>query len=155
MPIVDFQLGGTLKFTIENARPICMVTLRYDGFTLTARGDDMAYTLPNDKMVAIKVSYVDSKGHPATVDGPVQWASSNTNVATVEVDSQDSQQAKIFPGDEVGQVQITAGADADLGVGVTTLITTMDLTVVGGQAVAGIIEPVGPPQPIAPHVEPR
>ena len=89
------------------------------------------YTLPNDKRVDVKVEYQDAKGNAATVDGDVVWSSSDTNVAT------------ITPGDALGQVQITATADADLGDGVVEIICTMDVTVVGGQAVIGVISPVG------------
>lgn len=53
MTTVEFQLGGTLKFIVEQpvTRAGCFVTLRYDGLTVTARGDNMAYKLPNDKTI--------------------------------------------------------------------------------------------------------
>ena len=101
------------------------------------------YTLPNDKRVDVKVEYQDAKGNAATVDGDVVWSSSDTNVADVEVHDNDSTLATITPGDALGQVQITATADADLGDGVVEIICTMDVTVVGGQAVIGVISPVG------------
>jgi hypothetical protein len=54
----------------------------------------------------------------------------------------------------LGTAQVVATADVDLGAGVQSLITTMDITVVAGQAVAGTISPTGPAEPIAPHPAP-
>lgn len=94
------------------------------------------------------MSYVDAKGNPAMIDGDVVWDSSDENIASVEMDSGDSTIANVIPGDAIGQVQVSATVDADLGSGTTELITTMDVEVVSGQAVAGTITPVGEPQPI-------
>jgi len=102
----------------------------------------MAYTLPNDKQVTVQVTYEDAKGNPATVDGEVTWASSDEDIATVEVDDTDSTKAVITPGDTLGNSQITATADADLGAGVREIICTMDLTTVAGEAVVGRISPL-------------
>jgi hypothetical protein len=147
---VEFQLGGTLKFLVDEpaSRPGARITIRYDGLTLTAWGDGMAYKLPNDKMIAVQVAYVDSKGNPAMVDGDVSWDTSDANIAIVESNAGDSTQAVVTPVGPIGQVQITATADADLGSGVREIITTMDVEIVAGEAVAGTITPVGEPQPI-------
>ena len=107
----------------------------------------MAYKLPNDHAIQLKVSYYDAKGNPAAVDGDVAWDSSNADVARVTVGS-DSTTCTVYPGDQLGQAQISATADADLGEGVTELITTGDIEVVAGQAVSGTIEPVGDPIPM-------
>lgn len=115
----------------------------------------MAYTLPNDKVIGIKVSYVDSKGNPASIDGDVTWDTSDPATATIETDVGDSAQAKVVPSGAIGQVQVTATVDADLGEGVRELITTMDVEIVAGEAVAGTISPVGEPQPIAPTATPQ
>jgi hypothetical protein len=150
MTTVTFKLGGTLVFDSDEpaARPGSIVTLRYDGFTVSAKGEAMAYNLPNDKFVEVRVAYVDAKGNPATVDGPVTWDTSDPNIASVAVDQGDTQQARVTPTNALGNVQITATADADLGAGVTSIITLMDVTIIAGQAVAGTISPVGEPQPI-------
>jgi hypothetical protein len=148
MKAAELQIAGTLKLLFNDvSEGGCIVTLTYDRFSVTARGEDMAYTLPGDKQVEVKVSYVDANGNPAAVDGEVSWESSDTDIADVEVDASDSTHATIVPGTKVGQAQISANADADLGAGIRNLITTMDLTVVGGEAVAGTIEPVGAPTP--------
>ena len=126
---------------------VCQVTATVDGFSVTGEGD-MVYKLPDDKMIHVKVTYVDAKGREAEVDGDVTWASSDETIAKVEVDPSDSKQAKISAADQLGQAQVTATADADIGDGVQELICTMDVEVVGGQAVAGVITPVGEPEPI-------
>jgi hypothetical protein len=124
-----------------------LVTLTYDQFTVTAKGDVM-FTLPDDKKVAVKVSYADARGKPAKVDGAVMWSSSDDTIATVVVDPADSTKATVSAADNLGQAQITAKADADLGAGTRELLTLLDVEVVGGEAVKGTIEPVGAPVPV-------
>ena len=108
----------------------------------------MAYVLPNDHAVQLKVSYYDAKGNPAQVDGAVDWASSDETIARVTVDGDDSTRCMVYPVDQLGQAQISATADADLGEGVTEIITTGNIEVVAGQAVSGTIAPVGDPIPL-------
>jgi hypothetical protein len=150
---VAFKLGGTLEIFTEPNQAGCFVTLRYRDFTITARGNDMAYTLPADMLINVQVAYVDTHGNPAKVDGDVSWASSNDSIATVAADSGDSTIARVTAAGTLGQAQITATADADIGDGTREIITTMDVTVVAGEAVAGTITPVGEAQPSGPHVE--
>jgi hypothetical protein len=151
---IDFKLGGTLQIATRKKKAgAAIVTLAYDGFAVTARmkeDDKMAYTLPNDHKVQVQISYVDAKGNPAAVDGPVAWSSSNEAVLTVEVDAADSTLATVLPGDQLSQAQVVATADADLGEGVKQIVTTMDVTIVAGEAVSGTIAPVGAPVPITP-----
>ena len=151
MTTVQFNLGGTLKFLVEPS-PRCgaIITLSYDGFSITAWGDGMSYNLPSGRAVKCHVQYVDGNGHPATVDGEVRWDSSNSDIATIQVDVDDTSYAVIAAAAAIGQVQITATADADLGEGVRPLLTIMDVEVVAGEAVAGTISPVGESTPIEP-----
>jgi hypothetical protein len=154
MTVVDFQIGGTLQIATKK-KPVgaAIVTLHYDGFSVTAKipeDEKMAYTLPNDHKVQVQISYIDAKGNPAEVDGPVQWASSNEAVLTVEVDATDSTLCWVVPATTLAQAQVVATADADLGAGVTQITTTMDVTVIAGQAVSGTIAPVSAPVPITP-----
>jgi hypothetical protein len=141
-----------MQVTAPQAQGYSKLTIIYEQFTITAKGDVM-YTLPVDKLVKMQVSYVDAQGNPATVDGPVIWASSDDDMLAIEVDSGDSTICKVTPVGAVGQAQVTATADADLGSGVRSLITVCDITVVAGEAVAGTIEPIGEAEPIAPHPE--
>src|SRR4051812_10665218 len=152
---VELVLGGRLTLVmreVDVSSAGAFITISYEGFTITAGGDAM-FTLPVDKQIRIKVSYIDSAGNPAAVDGPVKWSSSNDNIARVWSDEDNSQEAMIAPA-AVGQVQIVATADADLGEGTRPLLTTMDVSIVAGEAVAGVIEPVGAPAH-SPHPSPR
>jgi hypothetical protein len=154
---VQYQIkGGTLTFVVEpQALGYVLVTVRHGAFSITAKGDPMAYTLPADMLVNVQVAYVDAHGNPAAVDGEVTWASSADSIVTVTVDPGDSTIARVSAAGALGQAQIAATADADLGDGTREIITIMDVTVVAGEAVAGTITPVGEAQPSAPHVEPR
>ena len=150
---ITLTLGGSVELRLVQGPPApaitTIVTTRYGGFSVTAKGNTMAYTLPDDHKVQVQVAYVDSEGHPAAVQEPVSWTSSDETIAVVTADATDSKIATIEPvGPNIGNVQITVSADADLGAGVTTLSTLLDVTVVAGQAVSGTIAPVGPAQPV-------
>lgn len=111
----------------------------------------MAYTLPADKMVGLKISYVDKNNNPATIDGAVVWQSSDPNIARVEPPvppEADNSTVNLVPGTAVGNCQVSAQADADLGAGVRQLVTLLDVTIVGGEAVTGTITPTGEPVPL-------
>lgn len=108
----------------------------------------MAYTLASRMQVHVQVAYLDAAGNPAVVDGPVAWASSNASTIDVVVDAVDSSKALVRAVGPVGQAQVTATADADLGSGVRNLVTPMDVTVAAGEAVSGTISPVGAAEPI-------
>ena len=144
---VQFQLGGTLRFVTEEAG-YCLVTLRYRDFTVTARANDMAYNLASGMQVHVEVKYVDVNGNPAEVDGEVTWESSDESVIEVAVDEADSSRATVQAVGGIGQAQVTATADADLGEGTRELVTPMDVTVVAGEAMSGTISPVGSAEPI-------
>lgn len=131
----------------------CIVTAYLYPYIITAKGNQMAYTLPVDKMIVLEVKYVDAHENPAKVD-TVSWSASNSKV-TAEVDSGSMSMCTVTPSGDVGTVQVVADADADLGTGVRHLITAFDITLVAGEAMAGVIEVHTEPQPIAPHPEPR
>jgi hypothetical protein len=150
----EIAFVSPLKLMEVTEEGYAKLTITFENFTITAKGDVM-YTLPVDNLVNMQVGYVDSAGNPAKVDGDVEWASSDEALVTVEVDAQDSTIVRVIPAGKLGQVQVTATADADLGDGVRQLITTCDIDVVAGEAVAGTVSPIGEPQPIAPHVEPQ
>jgi hypothetical protein len=113
---------------------------------IKVKGQNMVYQLPVDKQIKVQVSYVDAEGNPAAVDDVI-WSSSNDAIATVVADDVDHTQATISPtgGGPLGQVQIVATADVDLGAGVKELLTHCDVEIVAGEAVAGTITPVGEP----------
>jgi hypothetical protein len=132
-----------------------LLAISHQGFIIRIEGDHVMYVLPVDHQVTMEVSYVDASGNPVKVDGAVAWVSSDPAIAGVVVDAEDSAICSVVPNGPVGQVQITATADADLGAGVRSLVTVADIEVVAGEAVAGTIQPLGEAQPIAPHAEPR
>ena len=76
------------------------------------------------------------------------WASSDDTLAAVFVSSVNSQEAVVRTVGPIGQVQVTATADADLGAGVRNIVTPLDIVVVAGEAMSGAITPVGPAEPI-------
>lgn len=117
-----------------------------NGFTVKGMVP-MSYQLPDNMQVQVQISYTDAKGHPATIDGDVTWDTSDAEICGVE-SSGDSTLVTLIPGSKLGNAQISATADADLGEGVRNLVTTLDVSVIGGEAVAGTIAPVGPPEPI-------
>jgi hypothetical protein len=147
---LTLTLGGQIEVLLRTSAEetlFAIVTARYSGFTVRAKGDRMAYTLAADKMVSVRVDYVDAQNNPATVDGPVTWDTSAPDVVSVVADQSDSQVCSITAGTQLGTAQVTARADADLGQGTRELITTLDVTIVAGEAIAGVISPTGDPQP--------
>jgi hypothetical protein len=145
---IDFTLGGTLVFS-EGKKGYALMTLTYGNFTVIARGDEMAYKLATGFQVGVQVSYVDAKGNPAAVDGPVSWSSSDPTIATVTVDANDSTRATVVGvGDNLGIAQVTTTADADLGQGVRQILTTVDVEVVAGEAISGTITVMGEAVPV-------
>lgn len=112
------------------------------------KGQSMAYSMPSHTEVGATIAYTDAAGNPATVDGVVAWSSSNASVVSVVAAGADGMTATISAPGPIGQAQITATADADLGSGVKTLLTFLDVAVVAGEAVAGVITPGDTPTPI-------
>jgi hypothetical protein len=148
---ITLTVGGSLNLVLRPATEgYAIVTARYDSFIVKSKGNQVAYTLPVDHYIEVQVSYVDAHGNPALIDGLVSWASSDSTMANVAVDATDSTLCTITPVGPAGSAQVTATADVDLGAGVKPLITTLDVTLVAGSAVAGQINVVGSPQPIVP-----
>lgn len=99
-------------------------------------------TLPDDgpSVWNLALSYVDAKGKPAKVDGTPVWTAPDASLATLVV-ADDGMSAVFSFADplSLGAGQVRIDADADLGSGVTELITLWDFEIVAGQAVAGNI----------------
>jgi hypothetical protein len=141
--------------TIETDEPLppspsqagAWITTDCGGITVKSKGPLAVYKLPVSMKIDVGVSYVDAAGNPATVDGDVAWETSDKDIANVfRISGADSTKATVRAG-KPGQAQITATADADLGEGVRSIITTMDIEVIPGEAVAGTITPIGEPEP--------
>jgi hypothetical protein len=150
---ITVAFGGSIDLNLYLAPAPALghviVTARFGQFTATGVGD-MAYTLPVGMQVEAQVAYVDAGGNAAAVDGEVAWASSDATIASVTVDANDSTIVTIGAVGAVGNAQVTATADADIGAGTKSLVTLLDITVVAGEAVAGTINITGTPSPITP-----
>jgi hypothetical protein len=143
---IKITYGGTVLIE-QVSEPGTWLATTCNGVTTKAKGPIVVYTLPVGMKVDVQVSYVDAAGNPAVVDGDVVWETSDKDIANVfRISGSDSTKVSVRAG-KPGQVQVTATADADLGEGVRSLITTMDITVAPGEAVAGTISPVGEPEP--------
>jgi hypothetical protein len=149
---VEIVFGNVLKIMEVSEEPVAtgrqLLMVKFDQFVITIEGDHVMYTLPVDHTVQMQVAYVDAQGNPATIDGEVTWESSDVAIAIVSVDSSDSTRVRVTPVGPLGQVQVTAKCDADIGEGTRELITTSDIEVVGGEAVSGTISPVGEAEPM-------
>jgi hypothetical protein len=156
---LEISFGTPLRIVVASEpqvpEVVAWLTIWYEDFKLTTKGGSVMYTLAIDHLVKMQVAYVDAKGNPAAIDGAVEWESSDPALATVTVDGSDSTVCTVTPVGPAGQVQVTAYADADLGQGVKELVTTVDIGLVAGEAVAGTVTPLGEAEPIAPHASPR
>jgi hypothetical protein len=146
----DIEVQARIKINVEPPvapGPFVKLTATCERFSSTHTGATaMAYTLPADKQVQLKISYLDANGNPATVDDAgVTWDSSDEDIASCQPTT--GEEVSLIPGTKIGNCQISAKADADLGEGVRELVTLLDVIVVGGEAVTGTIEPVGEPVP--------
>lgn len=99
--------------------------------------------LTTDQEVALSIAYEDASGNAATVDGAPVWEVSDENLGTLEV-SEDGFSATLIAVGSTGTFQASVTADADLGEGVRSLVTVLDVEVVGGEAVVGIISTGSP-----------
>lgn len=149
----DITING--KYVLVFNAPPCepgitaYLEVQFQNFTLKGKAP-MAFQLPVDKMIKVQVSYTDKKGNPAQVDlASMVWGSSDQNIVTATEDPDDPTTAVVAGASTLGNAQVNVTADADLGEGVRNLVTTMDVTVIAGEAVAGSIQPIGEPVPQA------
>jgi hypothetical protein len=142
---LEISFGSPLRIVVakEETPEIFSVLKITDGLLSVSAKGDVMLTLPIVYKIGLQVAYVDAGGNPAVVDGDVAWSSSDPTILVITVDPSDSTTCVITSTDNIGQVQVTAIADADLGSGVRQLTTLCDVTVVAGEAVAGTISPVG------------
>jgi hypothetical protein len=140
-----------LRLIIETPEPsgAVWITSVTGGFTLKAKGPEMAYTLPVGMQVQLKVEFLDAAGNHATVDGDPSWSSSNAEVCSVTAAPGNPYLATLL-GVDVGAAQVIVEADADIGDGVREVVCTLDVSIVAGEAVIGVISPSGDPAPPSP-----
>jgi hypothetical protein len=87
---------------------------------------------------ALTVAYVDAAGNPAIVDGDPVWSVTDPAIVELTAGATPFEIVARATG-VIGTAQVSVTADADLGEGVRSLVTTLDVTVVAGEAVAGNI----------------
>jgi hypothetical protein len=147
---LEISFGTPLRVIVSrDDLPAIVSRLRIkSGLLEVETGGPFMFVMPIGYYIDLQVSYVDSAGNPAVVDGPVSWASSDEALVTAVVDAADSSKCRMTSLQTVGQAQVTATADADLGTGVRSLVTLMDVSIVAGEAVAGTINPIGQAQPV-------
>lgn len=96
----------------------------------------MSETLGVGHLATVTVEWKDAHGNPAKVDGPTTWASTDSSVLTVTVATGNPLIANC-KAIAIGTAQIQATADADMGEGIKTITSTIDVTVISGEAVGG------------------
>lgn len=99
----------------------------------TILGDITMVLLTDSQEIDLAIKPLTKKGHPAQVDGTPVWSSSDPQIATVNP-AADGLSCVVRAGANLGSVQISVTADADLGAGVAPLTGVLDLEVIGGGA---------------------
>jgi len=142
----DVTLGGTvnlnvnLNVTTQPSRPDYRAIFTFTVGQFVFKGENMSNTMQVNSYATLSIEWVDSHGNPAKVDGATEWASSDENIATVEVATGNPLIANVHSVGPVGPVQIQATADADLGEGKKTITATCDISVIAGEASGGEIK---------------
>ena len=96
-------------------------------------GDITMLLLTDSQEVDLAIKPLTKKGHPAQVDGVPVWSTSDPAIATV-APSADGLSCVVKAAENLGSVQISVAADADLGEGVAPITGILDLEVIGGGA---------------------
>ena len=99
----------------------------------------MAATMSAGSRATVSVEWRDTSGHTVKVDGPTKWVSSVPGTVECTPSTGNPQIANLFAPGPIGNSQIQATADADLGEGQKAVTATLDVTVIAGQAVGGDI----------------
>jgi len=113
----------------------------------------MPFILTDEQQVTLSVGFKTAAGNPAKVDGLPIWASSDESIVSLVV-AADGLSAVAVSG-ALGSAQISVQADADLGEGVRTITSTLDIEVHAAEAVSVLVV-VGTPElkPVVPAPEP-
>ena len=105
----------------------------------------MALELKDVMKVKLSVNPVDAAGNPGVIDGKPTWASSDETILTV-LPADDGMTAYAVAIGPLGAAQVQVKADADLGEGVKEISGTLDVVVVGSEAVSLSVA-AGTPEP--------
>lgn len=136
---LKITLAAPIYIDIEEAQPPqgghrAVFTTEINGITF--KGENVSEILGVGHYATVTVEWKDAHGNPAKVDGPTKWESTDPAVLTVTVSTGNPliANAKAIA---IGSAQIHATADADLGEGIKTVTSTIDVTVIAGEAVGG------------------
>lgn len=99
----------------------------------------MSSTMQVGTYATVSVAWKDKGGNIVKVDGPTEWKSSDDTVLQVTVATGNPLIANLFAPGPVGNAQVQATADADLGEGFKAVTATYDVQVISGEAVGGEI----------------
>lgn len=88
----------------------------------------MSITLRDDFVLPLVVTGLDTKGKPAQIEG-LSFASSDETIAKVDPNG------LVVPQDNLGTAQVTVKADTSIGPDTKIIMGTVDIDVVGGEAV--------------------
>lgn len=83
----------------------------------------------------LSIEVKDAQGNVAVVDGAPQWALTDATVGALTV-SADGFSAEFIPAGIIGLTQVQVSVDADLGEGVKSILGTLDVEVLSGEAVS-------------------
>lgn len=98
--------------------------------------------LTSEQQIKAKVDFKTAHGNPASVDGAVEWSSSDASVVQV-VPSQDTHAARVVALSP-GNATVTVSADADLGPGQALITGSLDFQVIPAPAVEVVLTPGNP-----------
>ena len=132
-----------LRIILVPEEPVCraFVTFELEDFEAKVKGENMSATMGVGTIATVSVEWKDKGGNVVGVEkGTVKWASSDPAICSVEVSTGNPQIANLYAESKIGKVQIQASGDADLGAGVQTVTASIDVEVIGGQAVGGEIK---------------
>jgi hypothetical protein len=116
-------------------------TIQFTGTDFAVTGENMANTMSVGTYATVSVTWKDKGGNVVGVEkGSVKWESSDDTIVQVKQAAGNPQIANLYAPSGIGDVQVHATGDADLGEGVKPVTATTNVTVVSGQAVGGEIE---------------
>jgi hypothetical protein len=114
-------------------------TFKFGGISFSATGDKIMLIVKDTDVpgkVNVSISFTDSKGKPAKVDGAPTWAADNAAVVDSVTPTADGLSADLHITDTPGACNITVSADVDLGSGTNSHDFVDTVSVIAGDATA-------------------
>lgn len=134
--VVLFAIRDLLNRLAPASTPVELAAL-IEFYTLTGgqKTKVVKMNLKDSDKVSLSIAIKDAKGNPAQVDGIPVWSVTDPSLASLNV-SADGMSADLLASGPLGSCQVQVNADADLGAGVTSILGTLDLTIIAGDAVS-------------------